>query len=196
MKQMHRRAKVPGGAGGRGMGGKKDKKKKKMGFAAKLAAEVEDDGSSPSSSGPFKLPEGCEVALFVSPGPREYIIIERICNEVGMGTLVILLNSRLDKMEKFASPAAEELFTEEFENIFHLAASPYQKVSPNCLVYHAFPNDWILARKPKVGAPKTIARQQSKFTEEECRVAYESLEIGDVEKGVENALENVANWFK
>uniref|UniRef100_A0A7S2HRV3 DUF1995 domain-containing protein n=1 Tax=Helicotheca tamesis TaxID=374047 RepID=A0A7S2HRV3_9STRA len=170
-----------------------------MGFAAKLAAEVEDDadsGSGGGGGGPFKLPDGCEVALFISPGPREYIIIERICNEVGMGTLVLLLNARLEKMEKYASAEAEELFTKDFESIFHLAASPYQNVSPNCLVYHAYPNDWILARKPKVGPPKTIARQEGTFSEEDCRLAFENLEIGDVEKGVEDVLENVANWFK
>ena len=53
-------------------------KKKPMGFASKLAAEIEDDGIGGGSSGAFQLPEGTEVALFVAPGPKELIVVDKI----------------------------------------------------------------------------------------------------------------------
>ena len=178
--------------GGMGGGGKKGgKSKKKMGFAQKMAAEIEGDGTS----GPFVLPEGTEVALFVAPGPKELVAIERICNEVGMGTLVILLNARLGKVTNYGTEQAKDLFTEDFEPVFHLSAAP-QTEAPGCLMHRAYPTDWILARRPKVGAPKTIASYSDKPTEEQCGEAYDSIELSDMEKTTENLAENLAGWFK
>ena len=183
------------------------KKNKPKGFAAKLAAEVDDDTAASGGGGgggPFQLPETCEVALFVAPGPKELIVIEKICNQVGMGTLVILLNARLSLLQQqeqqqkvtiFGTKATEQLFTQDFESIFCLSAAP-QEEAPNCLLYRAYPNDWILARKPKVGPPKPILQQTTKPTTQQCQHAYDSLELSDVEKGVETALENVAGWFR
>ena len=170
------------------------KKTKSRGFAAKLAAEIEDDGES--IGGPFRLPENTEVALFVSPGPKELVIVERICEEVGMGTLVVLLNARLSTISNFGSAAAKTLFTQEFENVFHLAAFQPQDVAPNCLLHRAYPGQWILARKPSVGAPKTILVTEDRPSADDAEQAYSNLEISDMEKGVENMVENVAGWFK
>ena len=187
-------------------GGSKAKKKKKgkkvltsaRGFAAKLAAEVEDDdtkSSSGSGRGPFELPPKTEVALFVAPGPKELVVIEKICNTVGMGTLVVLLNARLDKISNFGTDEAEKLFKEEFEPVFSLAAAP-QEEAPNCLMYRAYPGDWKLARKPNVGRPKTILTQNEKPTKEVCGEAFDNLEITDLEKNVEGFVDNVAGWFR
>lgn len=176
-----------------GSGGKTKKANKPKGFAAKIAAELEDE--SAASLGPFELPKNTEVALFVAPGPKELVIIEKICNEVGMGTLVVLLNARLSKIEKFGTDAAKKLFMEEFESVFCLSAAS-QAVAPDCLLYRAYPGSWVMARKPKVGQPKPLLTQPSKPTEEDCKVAYDSLEVGDLEKNVEAALENVAGWFR
>jgi hypothetical protein len=168
------------------------KKKKAMGFASKIAAEMEDE----STSGPFSLPKGTEVAVFVAPGPKELIAIERICNQVGMGTCIILLNARLSLVEKYSSEEAEKLFTQDFETIWSLGAAP-QEDAPGCLMHRAYPGDWILARKPKVGAPKTIASKKGeRFSGEECREAFASIEISDLEKGTEKLAENMASWFK
>jgi hypothetical protein len=52
-----------------------------------------------------------------------------------------------------------------------------------------------VARKPKVGNPKVIATFSDRPTEEDCREAYDSIEVGDLEKNVEGVLENVAGWF-
>jgi hypothetical protein len=172
-------------------GSAKKKKSKPKGFAAKLAAEVED---SPDY-GPFELPEGTQVALFVSPGPKELPVIEKICNQVGLETCVILLNARLSKISNFGTDTAAELFNEEFKSVFALTAAP-QEAAPNCLLYHAYPTSWTLARKPKVGQPKPILIQDTRPTTEECEAALNSLELTDLEKGVENALENVAGWFR
>lgn len=169
----------------------KNKKSKPKGFAAKLAAEIDD---SSDSSGPFKLPENTEVALFVAPGPKELVTIEKICDEVGAGTLVVLLNARLSKVSNFGTESGAQLFTQDFESVFCLSAAP-QEVSPDCLLYRAYPGDWVMARKPKVGQPKPLLTQKSKPTTDECQVAYEGMEISDIEQGVENALENVVGWF-
>jgi hypothetical protein len=191
-------------------GGSKNPKKKKrkkvlttsgMGFAAKMAAEVEDSGSGDneisgsSGRGPFELPPNTEVALFVAPGPRELVVIEKICEKVGMGTLVVLLNARLDKISNFGTEGTEELFREDFESVFSLAAAP-QEEAPNCLLYRAYPGDWVLARKPNVGRPKTILSQSKKPTQQECQQAFDELEITDLEKNVEGFVDNVAGWFR
>lgn len=185
-----------GGAAGGG-GGKK-KKKKAVGFAAKMAEEMGEGGSGGSTTnagGPFRLPDGCEVALFVSPGPKELVAIERICGEVGMGTLVILLNARLPSSD---DDGRDGTFRSEFDPVFHLAAAPREE-APGCLLYRSYPTGWILARRPKVGPPRTIAsfdyEGKRRPSREECRVAYEGVEIGDLEQGVEDVLENVASWF-
>ena len=176
----------------RGGANMKKKVTKPKGFAAKLAAEIEDDGSP---GGPFELPKNTEVAIFVAPGPKELVLIGKICQEVGMGTLVILLNARLSKVENFGTAAAQKLFRNDFEPVFCLSAAS-QDAAPDCLMYRAYPGKWQLARKPAVGQPKTILTQDTKPTNSECQAAYDSLEIGGLEKGVETALENVAGWFR
>jgi Domain of unknown function (DUF1995) len=177
-------------------------KKKAMGFAAKLAAEVQDDDDETSGGGgPFALPGNIEVALFVAPGPKELIQVEKICSAVGMGTLVILLNARLGAItnnNNYGSEKAQTLFQDEFETVFALTAAPQQE-APNCLLYRSYPNPWVLARKPKVGPPKPIPLPKpsstSRPTPDECQTAYNSLQLGEIEKGIENVLENVAGWF-
>ena len=179
--------------GRRGIGGKKGKQKKAKGFAAILAEELDEGGIS---SGLFNLPKGTEVAMFVSPGPKELIAIERICNEAGMGTCIILLNARLSLVEKYATVEARKLFTEGFTPVWALAAAP-QEEAPGCLMHRAYPGPWILARKPKVGPPKTIAlKEGAKFTEEECEDAFGKIEVSELEKGTEKLAENVVGWFK
>ena len=172
--------------------GKKGKKKAAKGFAAKMAEEMEEDSIV---SGPFNLPKDTEVAMFVSPGLKELIAIERICNEMGQGTCIILLNARLSTVEKFTTEEAHKLFMEDFKTVWSLGAAP-QEVAPSCLMHRAYPGQWMLARKPSVGPPKTISIQETKFTEDECSNAYGSIEVSDLEKGSEKLAENMAGWFK
>ena len=192
-----------------GGGAKKKKKGKKVltsarGFAAKLEAEIgssdDDDNENDKNDfggkgGSFQLPSTTEVALFVAPGPKELIVIEKICETMGMGTLVILLNARLDKVTNYGTAGTEKLFTEDFDSVFSLAAAP-QEEAPNCLLFRAYPGEWVLARKPNVGRPKTILSQTEKPTTIECRQAFDELEITDLEKNVEGFVDNVAGWFR
>ena len=170
-------------------------KKKPMGFASKLAAEIEDDDITGGSSGAFRLPEGTEVALFVAPGPKELIVIDNICRDVGMGTLVVLLNARLSSIGSFGTEKAKSLFLEEFEPVFHLRAAPQQD-APGCLLHRSYPSAWLLARKPKLGLPKVLLAQRTCPSKEQCREAYEEIVVGDLEKGVESLLDGVAGWFQ
>lgn len=173
--------------------GKKGRKKKSKGFAAKMAEEMEEENTI---SGPFALPKDTEVAMFVSPGPKELIAIERICNDEGMGTCIVLLNARLSLIEKYASDEARKLFEEDFVNVWSLSAAP-QEDAPGCLMHRAYPGPWVLARKPMAGPPKTIAtKENGKFSGEECKKAYGEIEVTDLEKGTEKLAENFAGWFK
>lgn len=177
---------------GMGMGGKGNsggRKSKKKAFATKMNEEFDD-----ASSGPFKLPDGCELALFVSPTVKDLVTIKKISEEVGMGTLVVLLNARLSLIDNFGSDENKEYFEDEFESIFYLSVAP-QEAAPGCLMHRAYPKDWIIARKPKAGSPKTIATFGDKPTEEQCSEAYESIEIGDIERAAENVLDNVSAWL-
>mmetsp|Transcript_30117 Transcript_30117/g.82750 ORF Transcript_30117/g.82750 Transcript_30117/m.82750 type:complete len:368 (-) Transcript_30117:86-1189(-) len=175
----------------------KRKAPKKRGFAAKLAQELSDDNvaqTGKATSGPFRLPDNTEVALFVAPGPKELIMVEKICEQVGMGTLVVLLNARTALIESWGSEAAENLFRREFESVFHLGAAP-QAAAPNCLLFHSYPGNWVMARKPAVGAPQTIQTFDHRPSPEECHEAFDKVEISPVEQKVEGALEGVASWF-
>ena len=174
------------GMGGSGGGGRKSRKKA---FATKMNEEFDD-----ASSGPFKLPDGCELALFVSPTVKDLVTIKKVCDEVGMGTLVVLLNARLSLIDNFGSDDNKEFFENEFESTFYLSVAP-QEAAPGCLMHRAYPKDWIIARKPKAGPPKTIATFADKPTEEQCSEAYESIEIGDIERAAENVLDNVSAWL-
>lgn len=177
-----------GMGGGVGMGG--GRKSKKKAFATKMNEEFDDE-----SSGPFKLPDGCELALFVAPTAKDLVTIKKICDDVGMGTLVVLLNARLSLVENFGSDENKSFFDDEFESIFYLSVAP-QDAAPGCLMHRAYPDDWIVARKPKTGAPKTIGTFPSKPTEEQCSNAYESIEISEVEQAAETILDNVSTWLK
>ena len=182
-----------GGAAGKGGASGKKKKTKSKGFAAKLAEEMGDDKSL-SSSGPFRLPDKTEVAIFVTPGPKELVIIEKICNEVGMGTLVILLNARLSRIDNFGTEATRELFLNEFESVFHLSSAD-QAVAPGCLLHRAYPGDWTIARKPKVGQPVVLGSSTDRPTTSDYEKAYESIEVDALEKTVDGVFETVTGWF-
>jgi len=112
-----------------------------------------------------------------------------------METLVVLLNARLSKIDNFGTNSANTLFTKEFEPVFHLRAAP-QEVAPDCLLHRSYPGGWSLARKPKVGQPKVILSQAEIPTLEECVAAYESMELGNIEKGVETVIDNISGWFR
>jgi Domain of unknown function (DUF1995) len=161
--------------------------KRSKGFAARLLAEIEDDGIA---SGPFRLPEKTEVAIFVAPGPKEVVSIDRVCSEVGMGTLVILLNPR-----PMSSSSADDYVRADFETVFMLAPAPLQE-TPGCILYRSYPNVWALGRKPKLGPPKTILSSENRPTSDECRAAFEEARISSVEKGLETTVESIASWFR
>ena len=107
-----------------------------------------------------------------------------------------MLNARLSLIEKYASDDARKLFEEGFETVWSLSAAP-QEEAPGCLMHRAYPGQWMLARKPQVGAPKTISlKEGAKFSGEECAEAFANIEVSELEKGTEKLAENMASWFK
>lgn len=106
-----------------------------------------------------------------------------------------MLNARLSGVSNFGTDAADDLFLQDFKPVFNLSAGP-QEAAPGCLLYRAYPGDWVLARKPRVGQPKTILVQSDRPSFTQCKTAFDALELTDMEQGVENVLENVAGWFR
>jgi len=171
------------GRGGRGGG---------AGFAAKLSAattttkqqpgaadananaDADIDGSevsAPAHPRDGLVPEKCEVLLVVAPkGADDLTRVETLCRSAGLGTVVVLLNARLESA-RFASEAQKEWFlgadgTGEFEPVFQLKPPPPTAVAEarrlnaaaaTPILWRAYPNDWQLCSKPSIGNTKKIA---------------------------------------
>ena len=97
-------------------------------------------------------------------------------------------------IDNFGSDENQMYFENEFESIFYLSVAP-QEVAPGCLMHRSYPKDWIVARRPKTGPPKTIATFSDKPTDVQCSEAYESIEVGEFEKAAESVLDNVSAWL-
>ena len=75
-------------------------------------------------SRPLKLPDGCELASFVSPTVKDLVTIKNVWHDVGMGTLVVLLNAGLSLIDNFGSDENKECFENDFESVFYLSVAP------------------------------------------------------------------------
>eukprot|EP00903_Cladosiphon_okamuranus_P018194 g16737.t1 len=122
-------------------------------------------------------PPGTEVLLVVAPKQAELKAVQKMSKDLGQGCLIILLNARLHQA-KFFDDEQREFFEQEFESMFHLRPVAAENED---FLYRAFPNDWTIARKPKLGPPKVLSSQQKRPTEAEILTA---IEEGDKTAGV------------
>ncbi|CAM9339966.1 unnamed protein product [Laminaria digitata] len=122
-------------------------------------------------------PPGTEVLLVVAPKQPELMVVQKLSNDLGQGCLVVLLNARLHQAN-FMDDEQRHFFEEEFESMFHLR--PVAAETEDFL-YRAYPKDWTVARKPKLGPPKVLHYQEKRPTQEEIMAAVEE---GDKTAGV------------
>ena len=64
-------------------------KKRFCNFSAKIAHTAVDSDIGGGGGGSFAMINRCKVVLFVAPTPRNLVDVQQVCNDVGMGTLVL-----------------------------------------------------------------------------------------------------------
>mmetsp|Transcript_10420 Transcript_10420/g.25915 ORF Transcript_10420/g.25915 Transcript_10420/m.25915 type:complete len:116 (+) Transcript_10420:2-349(+) len=96
-----------------------------------------------------------------------------------MDRLVALLNPRLEAEGEDA--AATRFCSDEFETVFAFATEPHKvaadynasEAADPVVLYRAFPDDWVLAKKPKIGPPKTLLSSSEKPSDAEIQRAVQ-----------------------
>lgn len=174
-------------------------KPKAKGFASKLALELDEDTTTDTTTNIFELPNNIEVAIFVSPSSKEIPTIERISKNVGMGTLIIILNMNQINQNNginYGSIATKEYFINEYKTIFYLSPISLSLLSDNenenaisssisnnkvLFMYHTYvrKEEWIVSTPPSktstlniIRPPQTILSTDHIPSIEECYNAY------------------------
>ncbi|CAM9986338.1 unnamed protein product [Discosporangium mesarthrocarpum] len=149
-----------------------------IGFAAavKKGREGGGVGGQDEAAGGIVSP-GTEVLLVVAPKQAELSIVERLSRELGAGCLIVLLNSRLHQAS-FMGDEQRDFFLQEFQSVFHLRPLGTET---NDFVFRAYPKDWTVARKPKIGPPKVLLSKTDRPNLEEIRAAVKE---GDEAAGI------------
>jgi Domain of unknown function (DUF1995) len=116
--------------------------------------------------------------------PRAAQLVETL--GLGGDCLCILLNARLDGTSGSGDGSGDTLLRARlrgsFDVVFHLRGVAAGDGSGDgsggdgdgggeCLLYRAYPRDWTLARKPKVGPPKVLAIFEARPSAEEVATA-------------------------
>mmetsp|Transcript_121332 Transcript_121332/g.223317 ORF Transcript_121332/g.223317 Transcript_121332/m.223317 type:complete len:416 (+) Transcript_121332:95-1342(+) len=156
-----------GGGGFSAGGGKKGKGKSKK--------------KSGVSSGPMRsIPDSVEVVIAIAPDEEQLRVLKAFSEKSGMDKLVIILNARLDAQggaEGLAKPQElVEYFRDGgeggFTTTFLFSTQPFgvakagspeaktQKDDP-VVLYRKYPEDWIFAKKPILGAPKILLKREA-----------------------------------
>lgn len=79
-----------------------------------------------------------------------------LVNEYGMGTLIILVNSRIQGMDTLvAVPSIRGYFQKEFEPVYILRPNPHPQWSGGVL-FRSFPNPWLICRKQTIGPARVL----------------------------------------
>lgn len=137
---------------------KKNKKKKKSGFGG-------DDGIG----GGDVLPPGTECCIIVAPSPQELAIVKKMSDSLGFDTLMIIVNTPLDKAAPYMDKDVAKALLQEFETIFNLTpvSAAEIKTLDNMLIYRSYPQQWQIALKGALGPPQVLAKSDSRFGKEE-----------------------------
>ncbi|CAM9179683.1 unnamed protein product [Choristocarpus tenellus] len=115
--------------------------------------------------------------MVVSPKQSDMPVIERLSALLGQGCLILLLNARLHQAP-FMNDKQKEFFESEFTSAFQLRPLGTET---NDFVFRAYPKDWTVARKPKIGPPKVLLTKEDRMSPDEIRMAVEK---GNKEAGM------------
>ncbi|CAN0290514.1 unnamed protein product [Ascophyllum nodosum] len=115
------------------------------------------------------VPPGTEVLLVVAPKQSELMTVQKLSKGLGQGCLIVLLNARLHQAN-FFDDEQRQFYQEEFESMFHLRPVG---MGTEDFLFRAYPKDWTVARKPKIGPPKVLRSQEKRPTQAEITAAIE-----------------------
>lgn len=158
---------------------KKASKKKSGGGGGGFGAAAAPPTAAPSR-GLSAVPPATEVLFAVRPGPAQLDAIREFSEASGMDRLVVLLNARIGTL-----PADYAPFAESFTNAYTFVTDPTgataaaQKEGGGAadatpaVLWRAYPDEWVVATKPKLGPPKQIASLSSRPSTETIDAAIE-----------------------
>ena len=138
---------------------RKAAKKRSGGGGGGFGAPAAKPGGAPAPPRSLtEVPETTEVLFAVRPGPAQLAAIQAFCEDFGMDRLVILMNARVDTLES-------AWWRDTFEQVYTFITDPLgaaQKgggaaADPPAVVWRAYPDEWVVATKPKIGPPKEVA---------------------------------------
>ena len=165
------------------------------GAAAKPKAKAK------AKKGPVPLaavPADAEVVFAVAPGPKQMAALQEFCENSGMDRLVILLNARLQS--NVAVPAAtRDYFVGEFTQVYAFVTEPLAERAaevagggggelPPVVLWRAFPGEFVLAKKPAIGAPTELLRSADRPSDDEMREAIAADSGGGVIDGLADGI--------
>lgn len=147
----------------------------KGGFGAGLATKKTKAGKLVVTD----VPSDEEVVIAVAPGEAHLRLLQEHCEKSGMDKLVILLNARLESEGGAEGVKKTEETIEYFEDggeggfmtsfIFNTQplgvksmkskAAKEESGNDPVVLYRRYPQEWLLARKPQIGPPRTLLKR-------------------------------------
>jgi hypothetical protein len=174
-----------------GSAGKRGGKKKKGGGFGSAAGG--GGGGGGAGVGASAIPPGTEVLIVVAPSPKELQVVRRISDELGMDTLIIVLNTPLALAANYMPKDDAAALLQAFEPVLFLNPlnDPSVKTLDNMLLFRSYPGPWQIAQKGALGPPTVLAEKDGRFEKEETLAA--------LRKGAENnakpAMEKIMQGF-
>ncbi|GAB0492951.1 hypothetical protein MMPV_004222 [Pyropia vietnamensis] len=113
---------------------------------------------APVKPAPTLYGAGTDVVLVVAPGPSQLARLARLSDEAGPGTVLVILNGRLDNVAH-PSPALRDHFTgneSPWTRVLVFRPGPHPGWAGGVL-YRQFPEPYVLCRKARLGPPIRLA---------------------------------------
>lgn len=150
-------------------------------------------GAAPSPqkeapAGLSRVPSSAEVTFVVNPRSAQLAAVREFCEAHGDDRLVVLLNPRALRNGE-AEPALCDYF-DDFEPTFLFETRAKQDEEPTVL-WRAFPGEYVLARKPKIGPPRELLNSESRPSAESLEAAIEKDDSSDAATKALGALGSV-----
>lgn len=125
--------------------------------------------------------------IVVAPSPTELQVVRRVSDDLGMETLIIVLNTPLTLAANYMAKDDAAALLQAFEPVLFLnpVNDPSVKTLDNMLLYRSYPGPWQIAQKGALGPPTVLASKEGRFEKEEV--------LGALRKGGENNARPLAD---
>jgi hypothetical protein len=125
-----------------------------------------------------RVPPNAEVVVVVAPGRTQLDAAREFCEASGMDKLVVVLNPRLEadgigRLNRAYFSETRGDFTTAFAFLTQPLGppGPDDKSKDPLVLWRAYPDEWVLARKPGLGPPRTLVAAEQRPTQEEMKAA-------------------------